>query len=656
MTFKLYLSSPSDEHVRVNYATVEGTAVAGADYEDKQGVVVFEPGTVEKKVEVQVQGDDLFEPDEIFQLKLSDSVNALVVGPAATGRIENDEGKKAPPSSGESAKLNIGNASVVEGDAGRRLANFNVIRTGPVAGPVSVRYRTLDGTASSPADYSAASAPIFFRPGERIKGVRVPVFGDALDEPDEQFRVSLFEPSGAQIEDGIGLATIIDDDGPEIAHPGGAVYVTGHDPEQHYLEPEARAREGASGNPDGAGAIIRQAVKYVTFEKPNPKILQITSSYPATTLAALGFTNVEFASSTNPTSLPVGPLGVKNLKTVDFRQYDAVVVSGSDYLTEQDAMALSDRAQEVFSYVERGGGLAAFEEAPFEEPFGFMPFLKSSAYLYQYEIGFQITPYGESMGLNSADVDGNISHQYFPETCDWEIVDVDRQYQAISLATRDGAFCGERSELNLDTGDERTALLQPGGRDPSRADILAKQDPVNQPPNQPPATQATTREEVPTQPFRHQTVAEVPPAVTLGQQQVQQSGQQHFLQQAQSAQQALSQASQVQQAHQIAPAQGAVAAVKHREIEVQLAKAEEGTKKLGDRSRPGVRPESYMASSRQSSNLPVTWAILPAIAAGAFLMARPRRTMLKTRPVYERAQSGRVVPNSSVRAARRRRG
>jgi hypothetical protein len=73
-----------------------------------------------------------------------------------------------------------------------------------------------------PTSYVYISGTLTFAPGEMIKTVRVPIIDDTVVEATESFFFNLSSPTGgAVIDDGVGKATIIDDDGPPaVAAPG----------------------------------------------------------------------------------------------------------------------------------------------------------------------------------------------------------------------------------------------------------------------------------------------------------------------------------------------------------------------------------------------------------------------------------------------------
>jgi len=70
------LSEPSGAPVAVHYELIGGTAASPADFAAASGTLVIDAGATEATLEVAVVGDDLIEPDETLQVKLSDPVHA----------------------------------------------------------------------------------------------------------------------------------------------------------------------------------------------------------------------------------------------------------------------------------------------------------------------------------------------------------------------------------------------------------------------------------------------------------------------------------------------------------------------------------------------------------------------------------------------------
>ena len=86
--FVVSLSTESGRPVGVNYASVDGTAVSGTDYEPVSARLQFEPGDLSKTVSVAVLADDVDNSPETFELQLSDAVNASIGTGSAAGTID----------------------------------------------------------------------------------------------------------------------------------------------------------------------------------------------------------------------------------------------------------------------------------------------------------------------------------------------------------------------------------------------------------------------------------------------------------------------------------------------------------------------------------------------------------------------------------------
>ena len=89
LSFRVTLDAAQDSTVSVRYATADGTAVAGADYETASGVVRFAPGETAKTVSVAVLNDAHDEGSETLTLALSRAFGAELADGEAVGTIVN---------------------------------------------------------------------------------------------------------------------------------------------------------------------------------------------------------------------------------------------------------------------------------------------------------------------------------------------------------------------------------------------------------------------------------------------------------------------------------------------------------------------------------------------------------------------------------------
>ena len=89
LAFEVTLSAATDKRVRVQYATSDGSAVAGEDYKAKSGRLTFAPGETAKTINVKVLDDAHDEGEETLTLTLSEPTRARLADGEATGTIEN---------------------------------------------------------------------------------------------------------------------------------------------------------------------------------------------------------------------------------------------------------------------------------------------------------------------------------------------------------------------------------------------------------------------------------------------------------------------------------------------------------------------------------------------------------------------------------------
>jgi hypothetical protein len=89
--FNVNLSAPSGRIVTVAYGTLNGTALAGFDYIETYGALVFAPGVTNRIISVPIVGDTTPEPTKTFAVKILSAANGIVLQPQATGTIfDND--------------------------------------------------------------------------------------------------------------------------------------------------------------------------------------------------------------------------------------------------------------------------------------------------------------------------------------------------------------------------------------------------------------------------------------------------------------------------------------------------------------------------------------------------------------------------------------
>ena len=87
VSFAVTLSSTSGSTVMVDYASSDGTAIAGEDYAASSGTLSIPSGQKTGTIAVPLLADTTTDPDETFTVTLSSPVNATIADGAAIGTI-----------------------------------------------------------------------------------------------------------------------------------------------------------------------------------------------------------------------------------------------------------------------------------------------------------------------------------------------------------------------------------------------------------------------------------------------------------------------------------------------------------------------------------------------------------------------------------------
>ncbi|MGH3714496.1 MAG: Calx-beta domain-containing protein [Micromonosporaceae bacterium] len=95
-SFTVTLSKANGKINTVEYATVDGSATAGLDYQAKSGTVTFNKRETSKTIQVPIIGDTIDEPDETFTVVLSQPSKDLIIGDG-TGQATISDDDLAPP-------------------------------------------------------------------------------------------------------------------------------------------------------------------------------------------------------------------------------------------------------------------------------------------------------------------------------------------------------------------------------------------------------------------------------------------------------------------------------------------------------------------------------------------------------------------------------
>ena len=221
LDFKVTLARAEDSSVSVDYATRDGTsfttefadAVAGSDYTATSGTLTFAANEEMKTVSVPVLHDNVNEPTEVMELRLSNPSTGL-------GLLN----RTVPGTITDSIGISVSDATVEEEEGATLDFEISLDRALQAGESVTITY-TIEGkgvhddaTAEAGKDYKATSGSVTFREGDQTKTVQVEVKEDNEVEDTEVLFLKLQRtiPSNAPgfvIADNEGKGEITDRNG-----------------------------------------------------------------------------------------------------------------------------------------------------------------------------------------------------------------------------------------------------------------------------------------------------------------------------------------------------------------------------------------------------------------------------------------------------------
>jgi hypothetical protein len=200
-TLTVTKSGTASGNLDVNFASANGSALAGSDYTATSGTLTFLAADTSKTIQVNTIDDAVVESAETFTVVLSGNSAGSTIS-QGTGTVTITDNDVAPPS------FAIGNDSASEGNT----LVFTVTKSG--SGAASVSYATANGTAVSGSDYNSASGTLDFLAADTSKTISVTTVEDTTAESVESMVVNLSNATGgATISDSQGAGTINDEDG-----------------------------------------------------------------------------------------------------------------------------------------------------------------------------------------------------------------------------------------------------------------------------------------------------------------------------------------------------------------------------------------------------------------------------------------------------------
>lgn len=219
-----------------------------------------------------------------------------------------------------------------------------------------------------------------------------------------------------------------------------AIFLTGHDPDFHAT---------LGGNTAGARKIVQTGINFVTSPANNSfaalgKFLFVESSISVPAGHTVGMNGIIASGYTQGVDFVHADASTLNAELDKLGTVYSAIVVASDFggiLTSAELDILNARSADIISFLNAGGGVFAMAEShgganltASSTPFGFLPFVVTSTSFNQSEVGITVTPFGASLGLTNADVNGNFSHNIFLSSSTLNVVDVDAQGNFLTIA------------------------------------------------------------------------------------------------------------------------------------------------------------------------------------------------------------------------------
>ncbi len=180
------LNRPSSQLITVQFASSDETAEDGSDYVSSQGIVIFERGSTEGKIRIQILEDSEVESEEAFRVTLSSARHAVIAKSIGTGTILDNDGSPG--------------VSVRGVTVSNHAASFDVSLSMPSQVPVLVSYTTEDGSAYAGEDYEPITGQITFAPGELSKNIEVKLLSNERIWEAKTFSLVLLSALNADIQ------------------------------------------------------------------------------------------------------------------------------------------------------------------------------------------------------------------------------------------------------------------------------------------------------------------------------------------------------------------------------------------------------------------------------------------------------------------------
>ncbi|MEI8376515.1 MAG: Calx-beta domain-containing protein, partial [Planctomycetota bacterium] len=210
--FTVTLSAASTKTITMVYGTADGTAKAGIGYTRTTGTLTFSPGQTSQTIPVPIAAlKSAGLANQTFSLNLTSAVNGKIGRAAATATIVDAVPVVVvppPPVVAVIPAISIGSVIVTRPTTGTATVTFVVSLSAASTKSITVNYSTINGTALSGSDYTAAIGKLTFAPGVTSQTITVTILANSAKKTAAAFNMALSVPTNATLKTGQGTCTI----------------------------------------------------------------------------------------------------------------------------------------------------------------------------------------------------------------------------------------------------------------------------------------------------------------------------------------------------------------------------------------------------------------------------------------------------------------
>jgi hypothetical protein len=193
--------------VTVNYATTNGTALAGVNYTATSGMLTFGDGQSLQTIYIPLLYDTNLTGPLTFTVGLSNpGSGALLLAPATTTVVVLDANAGLSFTSPAMSVLNSAGSALITVVCSNPGAEPVIVNSNTV--PLSVNYSTSDGTGVAGQDYLPVSGTLVFINGIATNTFTVPIINNGSVTSNRTFNVTLSNPTAPGVVTPYGTQTV----------------------------------------------------------------------------------------------------------------------------------------------------------------------------------------------------------------------------------------------------------------------------------------------------------------------------------------------------------------------------------------------------------------------------------------------------------------